>query len=446
MNTNNQKKKLFWSILIILLFLILTISIEGIAYLFYKLGKLRPVDKKDLAAIVNSTPKETFEQKPIYIPHPYFGSVYTPNNHFVQGTPVSYYMESNSEGFVDNEFPSEKREGICIYGLLGGSAAMSWGVHKREDRISYQLETLLNTSAMNDKCKEYRVLNMAIGGHIQYQATQIYLYYQSLLDGVIFYNGNNEGSHATILTTELPVQFSKTDFNSLIKIDSPLKYEISALRQELSITANFLLMNPYLLNSYFVEFLYGVYFKNKLQKIDKINRKLMQSSYKSPQIKGKEFQELRQLFLKVDPAGYWFFFSIIPNFSEAVIRKVIPIVYTQPLINAFAVANVRHIKFLSIIQPMSGAMSRKPGWGEAHYPNPVPVFQKVVNQILIEESKKLETYGIKTYNLNNINLFDQAREDIFTDGTHLTAEGNRIVANYLFKLIKEKWLYTDKNL
>ena len=45
MNTNNQKKT-FWSILIILLFLILTISIEGIAYLFYKLGKLRPVDKR----------------------------------------------------------------------------------------------------------------------------------------------------------------------------------------------------------------------------------------------------------------------------------------------------------------------------------------------------------------------------------------------------------------
>ena len=63
---------------------------------------------------------------------------------------------------------------------------------------------------------------MAIRGHIQYQATQIYLYYRNLLDGVIFYNGNNEGSHATILATELPVQFSKTDSNSLIKIDSPL--------------------------------------------------------------------------------------------------------------------------------------------------------------------------------------------------------------------------------
>ena len=76
---------------------------------------------------------------------------------------MSYYMESNSEGFVDNEFPSEKREGICIYGLLGGSAAMSWGCIKgRQDILS--VRNFTNTSAMNDKCKEYRVLNMAIGG------------------------------------------------------------------------------------------------------------------------------------------------------------------------------------------------------------------------------------------------------------------------------------------
>lgn len=412
---------------------ILLLSMEGTVYILYKLGPIKLIDKDYLAAISNSIPEQISQEKPMYIPHPYFGYIYTPNNCFFQQT----VMKSNSEGFIDEEFPLEKQEGLCIYGLLGGSGAMSWGVEKKADRISYQLEELLNTYATNGKYKKYRVLNMGVGSHLQYQATQIYLYYQDLLDGVIFYNGNNECSHASVLATEDPVPFPEINICTMMQLNSPLKYEISALRNKLSATANFLLSKPYLLQPHFMRFFYNIYFKNKLQTIDKLNENLFQDACSQsdfPQIKGK-LDEYRSLFQKVTANRFWY--SDLPDFQREMMKKVVPIVYTAPLIDAFAVAKIRNTPFLSVVQPLPVVVNRKPEWGSPRYK--LPIYQKYGNQILMEEAKKLEGYGIKTYNLNSVNLFNQMQEDPFIDQTHLKPQANKIVARYLFELIQKEW-------
>ena len=52
---------------------------------------------------------------------------------------------------------------------------MSWGVEKRDERIDYQLEALLNAYAKETGSnKRYQVLNLGVGSYIQYQATQVF--------------------------------------------------------------------------------------------------------------------------------------------------------------------------------------------------------------------------------------------------------------------------------
>lgn len=429
---------MFWLFYVFLMILVVLLGLEGGTFLLYKSGKVNLIHKNRLTDIINSNPKETYQTKPFDIPHPYFGYIYIPNHRFFQGT----WMESNSEGFIDKEFP-EKREGLCIFGILGGSAAMSWGVEKREDRISYQLERLLNTHAKNDTCKEYRVLNMGVGAHTLYPAVQIYLYYQNLLDGVIFFAGNNEATHIVVLGTgDYPVQFPHMDVVDLLRMVSPLKNEIFTLRQKLSNTATSLLKNPYLLYSYFVRSLYDVYFNNKLRKVQRLNEKLIQEPRENvilPHIRPhsrEKLQDLRSIMKKYKPheMGEAYFPA---DLLEDAMRRVVPFAYTDPLINAFAVAKIRNHYFLNIIQPMLLAMGRKPSWGKPNYH--VPMQAKTANKILKEETKKMEAFGIKTFNLNDIKIFEQAEKDIFIDGLHLTPEGNKIVAGYLFELIQKEW-------
>lgn len=438
-----KKKVFFWLFYVFLMILVVVVCLEGGTFLLYKFGKVNLIHKNRLTDIINSTPKETYQTKPFDIPHPYFGYIYIPNHRFFQRT----WMESNSEGFIDEEFP-DKREGLCIFGILGGSAAMSWGVEKREDRISYQLERLLNTHARNDTCKEYRVLNMGIGAQTLYPAVQIYLYYQDLLDGVIFIAGNNEATHIVVLGTgDYPVQFPHMDIVGLLTMVSPLKNEIFTLRQKLSDTATFLLKNPYLLYSYFVRSLYDVYFNNKLQKVERLNEKLKQESRDHVILPGirphsrEKLQDLRRIMKKYKPheMGEAYFPA---DLLEDAMRRVVPLVYTDPLINAFAVSKIRNNYFLNIIQPMLLAMGRNPNWGKPRYR--VPMQAKIANKVLNEEAKKMEAFGIKTFNLNEIKIFEEAKQDIFIDGLHLTSEGNKIVARYLFELIQKEWFQLSK--
>jgi hypothetical protein len=71
--------------------------------------------------------------------------------------------------------------------------------------------------------KRFRVLNMGLGGLTQYHATQVFFYYASRLDGVIFYAGHNEVAHGQIVMRRDPVRFPLADVLAADRSDSPSK-------------------------------------------------------------------------------------------------------------------------------------------------------------------------------------------------------------------------------
>ena len=373
---------------------------------------------------------------PVYIPHPYFGFVYTPNNSFSQ---AGFTMHSNSEGFLDIDFPANKKKGECLYGLLGGSAAMSWGVHEREERISYQLEHFLNKGAVNSTCKKYRVLNLGLGGAIQYQATMIFLYYQSILDGVVFYYGNNECSHPSMLKKHHdPIPYPNISFDSITQVVSPFPIIINEKKEKLAKD-----VKGFLDSSYKERILYRYYFSIKvvqdLKKISKmsslhseVSRGLIPPSFR---IKEKKLDELRKLFPKLTDMEFWYGKNEFAQ--KTLIGRYLPSILTVPLQTAFAVAKTNKIHFLSVIQPMSGGLAKYPEWDDPKYA--IPLYQKSCLEQIKKEAEGMKKFGIDTLDLNARNVFNSASADIFLDGTHLNSEGNKIVANKLFQLISDKW-------
>ena len=423
--------------LFIMLF-VLSLGIEATVYLFSKAGRLKLTSTDEIVSISKILLEETKATNPVYIPHPYFGYVYTPSSRVSQingvtNTPV--YMQSNSEGFIDEEFPSERREGLCVYGIMGGSAAMSWGVEKREERISYHLEKLLNTHLKNDKCKQFRVLNMGIGSHTLYQAALIYLYYKNLLDGVIFFAGFNECAHGAMLTNNEPVQFPVINLYASLQIPSTLIVRIFDERRELAKRAAFLLEHPYLIYSPSVRFLFNL----KAQRLEKLRSRLQDEGHQSvtlPSIKGKYKEKLRGLFPKLTALGFLQSYDYDNPDIPKVIEKVLPLMYTDPVLNAYVVSKTANAHFLSVVQPMMYITGKETNWKVLNFAS--FHFQKICVEKLEGEAKKLEPYGVKTYNLNEINK-EGYRKDFFIDQVHLKDKGTEFVAHSLFEIIKKEW-------
>ena len=123
---DNTKKKKFWLFTVIyavMMLLVLIVSIEILLYLFSKADRIRLASMDEIVSASKMGTQQTKAQIPNYIPHPYFGYVYTPNNTFKEGNYVANsndLMKSNADGFIDEEFPHKKLEGVCVYGILGG--------------------------------------------------------------------------------------------------------------------------------------------------------------------------------------------------------------------------------------------------------------------------------------------------------------------------------------
>lgn len=440
MKSSNNKGQiwLFKLLYIFIIIFVLLLGIETTVYLFSKSGRIKLTSRDEIVSISKIVSEETKATNPVYIPHPYFGYVYTPSSRVSQlngvtNTPV--YMQSNSEGFIDDEFPIERREGLCVYGIMGGSAAMSWGVEKREERISYRLEELLNANLKNDKCKEYRVLNLGIGSHTLYQAALIYLYYKNLLDGVIFFGGFNECAHGAMLTNNEPVQFPVINLYASLQIPSTLIVRIFDEKRALAQKAVFLLKHPYLIYSPSVRFL----FKLKAQGIENLQKRLQDEGHETmalPSIKGKYKEKLRGLFPNLTALGFLQSYDYDNPDIPKVIEKVLPLMYTEPVLNAYAVSKTANAHFLSVIQPMMYITGKETNWKALNFAS--YHFQKICVEKLEGEARKLKLHGVKTYNLNEINK-KAYKKDFFIDQVHLKKEGTEVVAHSLFEIIKKEW-------
>ena len=434
---DNTKKKfwLFTVIYAVMMLLVLIVSIEILLYLFSKADRIRLASMDEIVSASKMGTQQTKAQIPNYIPHPYFGYVYTPNNTFKEGNYVANsndLMKSNADGFIDEEFPHEKSEGVCVYGILGGSAAMSWGCAKREDRLSYKLEKLLNTHLKTNKCREYRVLNMGIGSHIQYQATQVFLYYNHLLDGVIFYNGFNECAHGAMLSNSEPVQFPVINVYAALATPMPLTVKILEMRRELSRLATFLLNHSYLIHLHSVRFLFNF----KGNKLEKLHNRLQQEGHNTalPGFKGQYKEGLRHRFPNVTPESFLHSYEKDSSDIPKLLEEILPLVYTKPTLHAYAAARTTNTSFLSVIQPMIYATGKGQDWKTRRIAT--YHFQNTCVDKLSEEAKILETYGIKTHNINKENIIGK---ELFWSQVHIKPEGNDIAARYLFELIKKEW-------
>jgi len=433
-----EKKWLLKSLFFVLLAGALIFGIEATVYIFSRAGKINLASRDDIRTAAKSGMEDSKAPAPVYIPHPYFGYVYTPSSRvsiMALDPEFPMYTESNSEGFIDDEFPTERKEGVCVYGIMGGSAAMSWGMNQREHRISYHLEKMLNDNLRNSKCREYRVLNMGIGSHTLYQASQIYLYYKNLLDGIIFFGGFNECAHGAMLTNNEPVQFPVINIYASLQIPSPLIGRITEERRGLAKRANFLLKHPYLIYSPSVRFL----FKLKEKRIEKLQARLQDEGHQAmtlPGIKGKYKEKLRGLFPKLTALGFLQSYDYDNPDVPKVIEKVLPLVYTEPVLNTYAVSKTANAHFLSVIQPMMYITGKETNWKALNFAS--YHFQKTCVEELKDEARKLEAHGIKTYNLNEINK-NGYKKDFFIDQAHMTNEGNRTTARSLFEIIKKEW-------
>lgn len=432
-----MKKWVFRVLYLCILLIVTWLCIETVVYGFSKMGRLQLADNRTIAFIADNTRKETGLENPAYIPHPYFGYIYPPNVRIEQFNYVSnipVIMESNSDGFIDTEFPRERKEGVCTYGLFGGSAAMSWGVVGRQDRISYNLEKLLNAHLKDDVCREYRVLNLGVGSHILYQSTQIYLYYKKVLDGAIYFGGFNECAHGAMLTNNDPVEFPIMNLYASLTIPSMLVAEIIEKKKKLATKALFLQRHPYLVYSPSVRFIFGY----KAKEIEKLRSKLQDAGHSTvlPSIKGKYKEELKKLFPAVTPMNLLQSYGYDNPDVPKVIEKIVPLVYTDPVLNGYAASRTNNTKFINIIQPMIFMLGRDLKYKESNFAT--YYFQATCINKLTEQAKRLETCGVKTYDLNRIDVTSYKREH-FIDQVHLTKEGTRNVSRILFDLIRKEW-------
>lgn len=423
--------------------------------------KLREIDSQaPVTASVDAARTPPAGAVPLYTAHPYFGYLYTPNNRFTQRNPAfgnALVMTSNSEGFVDDEFPPGRRDDLVVYALMGGSGAMSWGIDSPEARIAAVLQAMLNGHATRSRIgKRFRVLNMGLGGFIQYQATQVFLYYAPRLDGVIFYAGHNEVAHGQILMRQDPVRFPLTDVLAAQRADLPSKYEIFALRRELNQVSHRCLAVQPLLWLPSLRWWCGGHVARLLNDIDEANRALT-IELTTGAGGGPPFADgLRQNLSRWEP-GTEFAFLFSRRGADAALRRsvmdrVVPAVYTNPLIDAAAVARARSIRFLNVLQPMIAGVDKPysryersviehPAAKKSGHDSDAVQYEVTGLEVLRREIQALDRLGIPTIDLNARNeVFHGRPEDIFIDPVHLNPLGTRLVAARLFAHIRERWL------
>jgi len=408
------------------------LALEGLAKFGNKEKWFTMVPEQQLRLYLNNDTKKII--KPTYIPHPYFGNVYHPETQIDQG---AHIFETNSQGFVDEEFPTKRTKGLCVFALLGGSSAMSWGVPKKEDWINHQLEKRLNNANLNEACEKYRVLNLSIGSQHQYQATQIFMFYKRILDGVIFISGNNACSHGSFLNLDEPIQFPVVNPHATLKHPSYSINELAQKKEQLEKIARYYFSNPFFLELFIGKFVFSRIAQNLFDEIDTINLDIKNDAdlagQKLPHVKGHLVQPE---FKDFDWHRFMYFDY---KYQRKVLEKLMPEVYFAPLINASYIADQSKIKFMWIVQPLLGATDKQLTISENKLITGVPTFQKACDEVIEEHSHLLTDLGIVKHNLNHVGLFNKEKADHFIDPTHFTPLGARTVAEYLYNKVTEEW-------
>lgn len=374
------------------------------------------------------------------IPHPYFGYVYSPSKKLSMiYKDAVVNNESNAEGFIDEEFPLNRNASVCVIGLFGGSAAMSWGMTERSHRINAILEKYLNEQLSNNTCSGYRVLNLGLGSHIAVQSLNVYTYYEKLLDASIFYAGFNECAHPEKVLNETPLMYPWINIATLLSVIHPNRDKIIAYKKDLSQLGDKIEQMGLLLNFYLIRAIISNQYTFKLGAILRMNKE-MQDLVNTVSAKGIRSNDrpLIQLLNKYRVGNSAYHISRNSEFQRRVLRMTLPDIYTTPIKFAFFIARGHKKPFLNFVQPFERSMKGQPGWSRQRFPV-ATTFLDLCQGAIQEQTLELEKSGISSYSLSDLDELNHLDKNPIFDGVHLDRSGNEIAARFILSKIKTHW-------
>jgi hypothetical protein len=193
-----------------------------------------------------------------------------------------------------------------------------------------------------------------------------------------------------------------------------------------------------------------------LKDIDDANRALTVELTQSAQAGSPFTDEVRRDLPRWDSdVEFAFFFGRGPAdvaLRRSIMERIVPLVYTSPIVDAAAVARARNIRSVNVLQPMIAGVDKPRSRYErsiiehsaakrAGHDSDAVQYEVTGLEILRREVQTLEQLGIPTIDLNAKNeVFHGRSEDVFIDPVHLNPAGARLVAARLFAYIGEHWL------
>lgn len=392
------------------------------------------------ALAANSAPSN--KKWPTYMPHPFFGFTYTPDVDFMEATTR---IITNADGFTGALPPQEREKGTCVYGIFGDSVAMGWGVAP-ERRHPVLLEQLLNAQATTSECRQFKVINFAIGSYITQQATRVFLQYSGVLDGAIFISGNNDLSRSTCAKSGTdPIVFPQPTFweRALSFVNSNHTREINHLSRRLVRVSHWAQEAWLFKNLYSVRALLNGFVSRTEGQIGEIQKMA------NAELRGKEltqiprfrldYLDLREEFKDISEDAFHYSDEAQPReLRPLLFKNLLPVFYGRPMEDVAILAQAKKIKVLSIIAPLPGAVKRLAQWGVPVYR--MPVFHREGNKAFNALAQRLKGLGMPVFNFNELPFIYKSTHDPFLDGAHLTDEGNQIFAEGIAQLVRSHWL------
>lgn len=409
------KKKIIYSALAPILFILIceifSFSVLCIYYTVKKpeLGFLRNGWKKSLIG--------RLFQKPSVSPMVFDSSLtrsLTPNLH-EEGR-----LHTDKYGFVLNETQRNrdlavKSPGVVRIFILGGSTVYGIGWQGNANTIAAQLEMILNLEYSNDAQKKYQVVNGGVGGYISADELRILIFkiIHFSPDIVITFDGINDFVNSctnydgtTKVRSNKKIKFGSWSFNKAY-YDDKMEY---VFRNLLSLKGLIMLTTRKFCEDFF-------------QYVMPYTQNLIEGVY----------NKVIGLF------GSNSRFRWEARFRQDGVDN-----YIANLKNIRGICAAHNIRCINILQPNLAVY--KPLTDSErdvlnleialykNYMNAIETYYKAVGKRFKEDLVASKDRGI---GIDMVQLFENTKETIYTDGYHYNSKGNRIIAEALAKLLCE---------
>lgn len=334
------------------------------------------------------------------LPHPYVGYVH--DKRFKRWT-------VNNVGFLGQDYPYEKEEGVFVILVTGGSTASQFAGFSQEQNY---LEKILNEKYTNDKIKRYVVLNGALGAWKQPQQLMLLSLYAPVIDGVISLEGYNE-------------------FGSLKGqgFAAPEQYFVAAMGHQFNAMQEFL---PLILSSAIL----------KIQKNSNIIDSSQLLSFMLTKIRHKLdriYMNNRSSTSVKNRVNQIFYYP--GSWSDSKKHEYSLSQYKHFLVSMNAVAKASNVEFLLLMQPTAvygKQLTEKEQRVVSDLSFGNDYYQMVHELMDLKLSHQLPIYSL-------LDVFNGQTETMFEDSAHLSTNGNKILAEEIVNLLETEWGFKQRH-